>query len=144
MEAKTIGGRFGFWASWPAPIMLLWLLHGLDATEDRLISFPGFLAFAGGSAFCLYIGHTLGRWIATRLESGSPWFRALGWGCLIGVLMTFAFGIAWALAMALVPEHPHVIEIFGVIVLPFFASWMTIPYGIAVVFLLRWRLDIQI
>ena len=144
MEAKDIGGKFGLWASWLAPVTLFWLLHGLDRTEGRLVSLSGLLSLVGGSVFCLYAGRTLGRWVAPRVEGGIPWFKALGWGCAIGIAMAFAFGIAWAFAIALKAEHPHLAVIFSVTIVPILACWITVPYGIAVIFLLRWRLDIHI
>lgn len=88
-----LGGRRGLWA------VLVYLLMGL-------VGLPVFTGFQGGPGILLgttggyiigFVGTALAYWLVTaRLGRGLPGMIC---GCLLGLLVCYAFGTAWFLAL---------------------------------------------
>lgn len=95
-----LGGRRGLWA------VVVYLLMGL-------VGLPVFTGFQGGPGVLLgttggyilgFIGSALVYWLLTaRLGTGLP---AIICGCLLGLLVCYAFGTVWFLTLYIATKGP--------------------------------------
>ena len=96
----TLGGRRGLWA------VVVYLLMGL-------VGLPVFAGFQGGAGVLLgttggyiigFIGSALVYWLVTaKLGNKLP---VVVCGCLLGLLVCYAFGTAWFLALYTATKGP--------------------------------------